>query len=566
MSSSLLPSNYYLSNFQCWLSLAWKRYTSFFQTAEQVQIQRFGELSEQSQALFVRLFNRKGDYFCIEKLEYPELGDLHSLLQELGAKGFIQTELESVHRPHLLPLLSLLELKALCHALGIAQTAPKAILIERLQQNLFADQLIFDDYSWIYFSTKTLFFRLMVLFFGNRSQSLKEFVLVDLGKACYESYEIDESSPSFPHRDALEQYLKEGEEKDRFWQICQQGDFSAMKEKVNLLFPVVEQRKTLSGSKALYHMIFWGITAYEKQKEWELALSLYQRLLKIEPDFEVLQRILQCLEKLKRYEEAYGIAREALLKTSISEERLFFQFHLEKNAKRLKRKAEVFFSLQKPPQQNWFRKKTKNSQGQKALYQGKSALVSVETLALEAYQEEGWSGFLAENAFILSAASFLCWDILFAPLPQAFLHPFQRGPRDLFKKSFYASRELLFQNRWDALEKMTVSERVDFFQHCFSQKSTFHCILTSPVFTVESFYPLLAYSATSSLLPLFQEIFRDLSGRSRGFPDLFLWKNGHLRFVEVKGVGDHLSDSQRVWLDLLARCGYSVELCTIQAL
>jgi Fanconi-associated nuclease 1 len=60
--------------------------------------------------------------------------------------------------------------------------------------------------------------------------------------------------------------------------------------------------------------------------------------------------------------------------------------------------------------------------------------------------------------------------------------------------------------------------------------------------------------------------------RGSGVPDLFLWKSseandsgqgagGEVMFSEVKSENDRLSDTQRMWIDVLSGAGVKVELC-----
>jgi Fanconi-associated nuclease 1 len=72
--------------------------------------------------------------------------------------------------------------------------------------------------------------------------------------------------------------------------------------------------------------------------------------------------------------------------------------------------------------------------------------------------------------------------------------------------------------------------------------------------------------------------------RGGGVPDLFLWKTGRqedeqfeddkpgpakndaktggqVMFAEVKSENDRLSDTQRMWIDVLSGAGVAVELC-----
>lgn len=59
--------------------------------------------------------------------------------------------------------------------------------------------------------------------------------------------------------------------------------------------------------------------------------------------------------------------------------------------------------------------------------------------------------------------------------------------------------------------------------------------------------------------------------RGGGIPDLFLWRRGEgqgegeVMFVEVKSENDRLSDTQRLWIDVLTGAGIRVELANAVA-
>lgn len=61
------------------------------------------------------------------------------------------------------------------------------------------------------------------------------------------------------------------------------------------------------------------------------------------------------------------------------------------------------------------------------------------------------------------------------------------------------------------------------------------------------------------------DYFTHLTDRSGGAPDLILWNfsEKECMFSEVKGPGDTLSASQRVWIDLMLKVGVKVEVCKV---
>jgi Fanconi-associated nuclease 1 len=86
-------------------------------------------------------------------------------------------------------------------------------------------------------------------------------------------------------------------------------------------------------------------------------------------------------------------------------------------------------------------------------------------------------------------------------------------------------------------------------------------------------------SALSTVMKVFAQ---EYGQRGGGVPDLFLWKTGQedeqldgkpgpakngakaggqVMFAEVKSENDRLSDTQRMWIDVLSGAGVAVELC-----
>jgi Fanconi-associated nuclease 1 len=86
-------------------------------------------------------------------------------------------------------------------------------------------------------------------------------------------------------------------------------------------------------------------------------------------------------------------------------------------------------------------------------------------------------------------------------------------------------------------------------------------------------------SALSTVMKVFAQ---EYGQRGGGVPDLFLWKTddradehpengklgsngvkagGQVMFSEVKSENDRLSDTQRMWIDVLSGAGVAVELC-----
>src|SRR5690606_152955 len=59
---------------------------------------------------------------------------------------------------------------------------------------------------------------------------------------------------------------------------------------------------------------------------------------------------------------------------------------------------------------------------------GRDGFPSVEYAAREHLHEDESPVFYVENTLINGLFGLLCWPAIFAPVPGAFFHPFQRGP------------------------------------------------------------------------------------------------------------------------------------------
>ncbi len=71
----------------------------------------------------------------------------------------------------------------------------------------------------------------------------------------------------------------------------------------------------------------------------------------------------------------------------------------------------------------------------------------VELAVAEHYANQGWSVHYLENSLLCGLFGLAFWDIIFYPIPGAFLNPYQRSPRDMFHPEFYIQREGLITQR-----------------------------------------------------------------------------------------------------------------------
>ncbi|KAG0701782.1 hypothetical protein DFH29DRAFT_982609 [Suillus ampliporus] len=89
----------------------------------------------------------------------------------------------------------------------------------------------------------------------------------------------------------------------------------------------------------------------------------------------------------------------------------------------------------------------------KSIWVGRDNLhVSVEFLALQWYEDQGFKGIHSETRIITTLFGILFWDIIFLSIPGAFETPFQTAPLDIAEDAFYHARRDIIDARLKELE------------------------------------------------------------------------------------------------------------------
>ncbi|HEX9957861.1 MAG TPA: VRR-NUC domain-containing protein, partial [Fibrella sp.] len=86
----ILQPRYYWHNFRYVLDFVRRLYGGLLNEAETDFLNRFDALSTDAQCVYVRVSNRKGVFFRVNKLNYREINDLPVALGELLNAGFVE--------------------------------------------------------------------------------------------------------------------------------------------------------------------------------------------------------------------------------------------------------------------------------------------------------------------------------------------------------------------------------------------------------------------------------------------------------------------------------------------
>jgi len=206
-ANTVLLPHYYRDNFLAVCDTVEVQYGDLLLASEQQFLRGFRALPFAAQCLYVRLVSRVGPWFRESKLSYPELGPVPVALDSLLASGLAQLA-ETLNIEELGRLYTVVELRQVFGPLlGGAPARNKAQLLQAIGELALHDDEIMrlletiDGERIVAPCALAEVDLLQLLFFGNRRQSLTEFVLSDLGVARYYPYPLDRQHRLFPHRE-----------------------------------------------------------------------------------------------------------------------------------------------------------------------------------------------------------------------------------------------------------------------------------------------------------------------------------------------------------------------------
>ena len=195
---------------------------------------------------------------------------------------------------------------------------------------------------------------------------------------------------------------------------------------------------------------------------------------------------------------------------------------------------------------------------------------SVEEMCLSSYRALGWKGYHSEGGILRTIFGYLFYDVLFLYIPNVFQTEFQTCPLDLHTDAFYPSRMSEVNARLNEISNGDAARLVQGVWDEHSERQT--CIVGLDwTYALEDLLEIAHAFPSAALSSAMKVMVQEYGQRGGGVPDLFLWKpvgaasekgrGGEVMFSEVKSENDRLSDTQRMWIDVLSGAGVKVELC-----
>ena len=541
---------YYLENMETVLGWVLSHHADLLTVEERDRLAGFQNLSLPARALLTRMVMRSGDLFRPDKLNYPELGVPEDrALVELTGAAWLDTE-PVLSMDELFRLFTLAELRPafapLLKAAGEPVNLPKGQMRDTLLAR-FPDPVRVADWLGqhakpvVRLAAMPLFDRVRLMFFGNLRQSWSDFVLVELGHQQYEPVTFTPESRAFQYRSEVDLYLAMHQCRERL-----DEGVSAREVWSDMPGPSDNAWLTSRRDRLLLEL---GRQA-ERQGERELALQA----LSSSGHREARLKQLRLLERMKRHREAWAIAiRWQQQQLSDSE--------AQGLARILKRLASrIGETPPPPPEQPPIRDIT--------LSLPKPATGSVEFAVLEHLWQREAPVFYVENTLINGLFGLLCWQIIFAPVPGAFFHPFHVGPADLTREDFVVRRQTLFDRCFAMLVDGSYRERI--MENYRAKQGITNPFVIWPVITDELLALALDCLPPEDLECLFRRLLLNIREHRSGFPDLIRFIPGNTEpakryeMIEVKGPGDRLQDHQIRWLEFFAGEGIPASVCYVR--
>ncbi|MHA8081807.1 VRR-NUC domain-containing protein [Aquirufa sp. A-Brett2-15D] len=523
-----LSATYYWDHFSYILRYLDRHYLPLLQESEIVFLQDFSDLSFAAQCLYLRLASRRSSFFRVEKLSYPEIGDVARPLQVLRSAGFLMDISEGVES-----IFTKQECVVLAKKQGIK--VPSSASKDEVAALVSSVDLIAEFSAGVVAPLRLeVFTFIQFLFFGTRSRDLTDFVVRDLGHRAFVEVQEDDLKPYFQTREEAEQKWSISMWREWFYNTTVSVDEILASWRVHIL-PL--STSLLDPSIRSFESACFSLgRSLERNKAYLEALEVYE----VSMSGASLERRVRILQKLGELEEAVAWARVGLEICVSPTEIHFFEDFLAKQASK-KSIKQVTSSLKQA----------------EIIEISPEYIGQVEAGVAAYFESQGYYAAFTENQIWRNFLGLFAWDLIFTDRKDGFHHPFQWAPSHYAKESFAGELPLhLLSDRVALLDVLrsrasenqgSMNPLVDWYSLDFELMERF-----------------LTALPTEGLAAISQYMWTHLGTHVKGFPDLFIQRGDEYAFVEVKSPNDHLSAIQHFWHDFLRKNGVVVRLVRLK--
>ncbi|MEZ9201282.1 VRR-NUC domain-containing protein [Vibrio splendidus] len=543
-----LSSTYYLDNFNRLVEHAQTLYTDLLSDDECRWLSTYKRLPVSSQCLMVRLLSRKGRWFRSDKLNYVEIPDLNTALQELSTAGFIalshpaeQHDLVISNVELGLHLLTKPELLSIFPALKNHRTAKKDELLLRLEQQPF-DQFQNLNFDCIYVVESQVIDVLLLLFFANTYQDLSQFVLSDLGLNTFENYPLSKQRRFFTSREQLDQLLQirdvqrlysEGDRKDSEFleqllqSIPEESEHrSIARKRSRLINNIARDLERLNLNE---QAVFWFRQSTLPPNRQRLA-RIYDKQGELNLMCDIVTQIKATPSDVSELEVAAKLEQRLLRKQMLSTKKGHkVSRTIKPSCKEIKLELDL-------------------------------SQTRVELAVKQHFEDQGWDVYFSENSFLCGLFGLAFWEVIFADVEGAFINRYQHRPLDLYHSDFVDKRA----EQVEAVFQTIFKHGLNHLLNIYDQKRG----IANPFVHWNYFSRSLVEHSMEAIpnaliVDLFKVILSDLKLFRTGMPDLIAFKNKEFHWIEVKGPGDTPQDNQWRWIKEFERLSVPFSVCYV---
>lgn len=523
-------ANYYLTNLEHLLGWVEAHHGHLIDDSTRCFMARFRRLPLAARRLYVRLMMRRGPLFRIDRLSYPEVGPAWPAVLALCLGGLGALSGPAAWRERI----GLLRQEELAERLAdrrprswIRQARRPQRLQACLQHGPESGPPLPEALRLLGVEELEL---LRLLYFGNGRQGLVAFILADLGVLRFEQVTL---MPSLPWRSPAEvrRDLACLRAADALATHCDRRAGSADATELLAVEGVLAEAAVAAPTEARRNRALSRLAdAWRRLGRDERALAVLEHA-SGPPAREARCRLLARLGKTK----AAAMAQQQLAQDPGSD-------------------GEADFSARFDPLTARCRARVRNG----ALPRRRMTLPRmdpeqrIEQVVMGILAHGGGRALHVENGLIGLLVGLAFWDVIFDPLPGAFVQPFQSGPLDLFDPGFRRRRAAAISRRLQEVATGTITTE-DLIAVWENRHGTVNALVPWFRFTTADVRGMLVVLPPATRAWLCDTALRAPALLRRGFPDLLVLGDAPrcFTFMEVKGPGDVLRPEQRRWMEAL---------------
>ncbi|MGE9289694.1 MAG: exonuclease domain-containing protein [Puniceicoccales bacterium] len=528
---------YYRDHFLEMLSFLERNGWELMEDGHRQFVEGFRELDGKSQAVLVRMINRKGECFRITSLAYEEIGDPRGPLEELMDRGWVRPAFRA-DLPVLLERLTKEELLEVMEGAGIPlkgrRSLAKGKLLEICATGEQVDQLFaeLDPGEWVILAVSECVGYLAFLYFGYQAEDLTVFTMRDLGLLQRgKTPSAARIEPAFRDLDSarnayfysrLRERMKNG---DRVEWLEFAGQIDSWPRRSGGEDDLHFSRAVTRLGKLL-----------ESSGEVDSAISVFGR----SDSFPAIERLCRLRFAAGHREEVKALLEGVIADPSCDEAQIFAEdFYARKfGGQRL---GALTALLREAP----------------VVEVDESFRGQAEMGVVERFVADGYRAYWTENVFWRTLFVSVFWEELFGEDGAGVPNEFAQLPLCLRDGSFYSR----FSEGIEA--KLSSLGSGDF---CLPERT-----VDLPV--GGGWSPSVAEDVSRELVDEFlrkvpgvvvgsilRRMAMDFAACSSGFPDLLVFEDGGVKGVEVKAEGDSIRRNQLAQMRRLREEGFPVEV------